>query len=143
MHKHYEMIMAKAENTELTVIVGHRDGHWWNSGVDKNVISFDAIFNYFLCRPKHAEACLHWLNGGTVKISHGEDSTPVKTRLNGNKPTWEPDHIFMCNTVTITSEVKKREKWIIYRTDGAIVGPFDEKPTNITGNGQIIKIEVV
>lgn len=146
MHKHYEMIMAKAKNMELTVLYAPETDKWVKWVGSKKAIFFTEDDNYFLCHPKHTEACLHWLNGGKVVVMASKfNSSYVLSANDGRK--WDPEHIFMFDNVGFAIEFKKREKWIIYRIDGSIVGPFDNKPENITGSGQIIgqviKIEVV
>jgi hypothetical protein len=149
------MIMAKAKNTELTELYASGTDKWVKWVGSKKTIFFTEEDNYFLCHPKHTEACLHWLNGGKVVVMASKfNSSYVLGANDGHK--WDPEHIFMFENVEFTIEVKKREKWIIYRTDGSIVGPFDKKPENITGSGpfdkkpenitgsgQIIRIEVV
>lgn len=137
MHKHYEMITAKSNNIDLVVLMNRTDRYWRKQAVDKDMISFSEYREYFLCHPKHTDECLHWLNGGKVYCD-GHELEP----FNGGR--WDPEHVFMCDSVNITAEVKKRKKWILYRTDGCVVGPFDIKEdADKCGSGQVIGIEVL
>lgn len=64
-HKHAAMIKAKVDNMDLTVLCSE-DGEW-RYGNFQDLCDLDAL-DCFLCLPQHKEACLHWLNGGSVEF---------------------------------------------------------------------------
>lgn len=65
-HKYAEMIKAKADNTELVWLGSGFRVDWVEVG--KDFPDFTEATEYFLCLPKHKDACLHWLNGGEVEF---------------------------------------------------------------------------
>ena len=107
-HKHYDIIVAKAANTDLVVFV--RDGSHWNE------LDFQAAFyevnNYFLCLPQHKEACLHWLNGGDVQINRKGEGF-----LDWSRPSreWMKEVSFMFDINQFRIKPKKEKRWISIR----------------------------
>ena len=63
-HKHYDMIVALAENMNLATFCKGKLGKEWIDLGGEGLPCFIPDNHYFLCLPQHKEACLHWLNGG-------------------------------------------------------------------------------
>ena len=65
-HRHAEMIKAKADDMDLVVLCkdSYDQANKWQ---ETSQMPFQEEFDYFLCLPKHKDACLHWLNGGHVQ----------------------------------------------------------------------------
>lgn len=114
-HKHAKMIKAKADNMDLIVFIQHDQTEWEECVINKNCIpSFDPDFNYFLCLPRHKEACLHWLNCGDVQYRHGtsqdwDDYGPIKV--------WSAGCIFMQEHVEIRIKPCKEKRWVVFNED--------------------------
>ena len=66
-HKHAEMIKAKADNMDLVVFYRLEGEYWWQKESDDAALPYETDIDYFLCLPKHEEACLHWLNTGEIQ----------------------------------------------------------------------------
>ena len=78
LHKHYEMIVAKAANMDLTVFHKSITGEWLIDTDSNKVMVFENdSTEYFLCLPQHKEACLHWLNGGEIECLEGGDLVTI------------------------------------------------------------------
>tara|TARA_R110002012_G_scaffold269646_1_gene453773 strand:+ start:2698 stop:3162 length:465 start_codon:yes stop_codon:yes gene_type:complete len=72
-HPHIEVIVAKAANMDLVVL--YEDKGSWFPCAEANqpyLPDFNCMDDYFLCLPKHKDACLHWLNGGELMIDYGK-----------------------------------------------------------------------
>ena len=63
-HKHRDMMKAYADDSSLCVFVNLTHHEKWK--ITQNP-AFFVNCEYFLCLPKHKEACLHWLNGGRIQ----------------------------------------------------------------------------
>ncbi len=110
-HKHYDMIVAKAENMELTTLV--KFGETWMISAPHTVgevISFVSLYEYFLCLPQHKEACLHWLNGGESQyLSNG-----MEKWINfGDSTRWSDTHLFMTTECELRIKPKKEKRWVL------------------------------
>lgn len=141
-HKHYDMIVAKAENMELACLTRHTTHDLWREQAGQySHVFFGEMADYFLCLPEHTEACLNWLNGfGVRTVNNG---IVITKKLKQKTPIWTPSTIFMRPDASFEVLKGKRKKWIVYRTDGAVVGPFDNKETADKCSGQVIEIEVL
>lgn len=112
-HKHYEMIVAKAENMDLVTFV--KFGNEWmvsepnETGV---ILTFDDRYDYFLCLPQHKEACLHWLNGGEAQIEYIHASYPVWNFIDNDATEWSAGHVFMDEKLNIRIKPRKEKRWI-------------------------------
>lgn len=141
-HKHYEMIVAKAANMILVKFI-KMDGEWENAGLSYKFISFSEEYDYFLCLPKHKDACLHWLNGGEVEILDGKGFYPFACyAVNGD---WYPDHAFMNDYEEIRIKPKKEKRWIAFNHEnGNVYGTFlsEDKCKMAWPNLQKFQIEV-
>lgn len=95
-HVHLEMIVAKAENMTLAVLLRDKNGPPWQElEIHPQCISFNEIRPYFLCLNKHKNECLHWLNGGKLeRINNGSWSSDLG--LDIDEPyKWTKEHPFM------------------------------------------------
>lgn len=120
-HKHYDKIIAKAENMELVVFIKMPDC-WSRATVASKLISFSEDYDYFLCLPKFESECLHWLNGGDVQ------SKPIGDLSNGFEYYWEhlPDSddfewsldcTWMMNYEDLRIKPEIKKMWIGYFPD--------------------------
>ena len=108
-HKHYDMICAKAANMDLVVLL-NIGNEWVESLLDAMIANEDSSF--FLCLPQHKDACLHWLNGGSIQNKYAiwvgvED-------CNGNFE-WSDRIVFMLDTVELRIKPSKEKRWIAIR----------------------------
>lgn len=143
-HKHAAMIKAKADNMELVVFRKYYDNSWGE--IQRHDCCFMPDFEYFLCLPKHKEACLHWLGGGYTQSRYGasqdwDDYNPIKS--------WSCGSIFMQNHAEIRIKPRKEERWVaIKRKDKTEVytvsfNSLDEAIDTLNGKyWQFIEIEV-
>ena len=124
-HKYYDMIVAKAANTDLIQFikinkvwerVGSRDGE---------TVNFSSGYEYFLCLPKHKEACLHWLNGGNVEGVHKE--YPPRVLDDYGTFEWSYESTFMKESVEIRILPKKEKRWIGYCANTNQTFPHPQK----------------
>ena len=87
-HRHYEMIVAKAADTELVVFFKCDTG--WYFDDTSETIKFHSDTDYFLCLPQHTDTCLHWLNGGEVQDFFEDEWCDC-----GGESGWSIEHMFM------------------------------------------------
>lgn len=66
-HKKYKMLLAKAENMDLSILLKYRDQINWLKSPNAYPPNNDYTTG-FLCLPEHDEACLYALNGGEIQI---------------------------------------------------------------------------
>lgn len=148
-HKHYDMIVAKAENMDLETFL-NLDGKW---KLMVNAVPISEESEYFLCLPQHKEACLHWLNGGGVQDNfEGEwsDCPFLSQTINTdseNSLTFSVHHMFMNEEFNFRIAPKKEKRWIIVdpKTDYTFNGLYFSKESAENENGsshQVIEIEV-
>ncbi|AUR87927.1 hypothetical protein NVP1106O_04 [Vibrio phage 1.106.O._10N.286.51.F7] len=97
-HKHYDMIVAKAENMELVVFYKLPCEEWWQPDSECEALPDEVEIDYFLCLPKHKEACLHWLNGGDVEFHLHGDSWGKYSSFKGH---WDDESDFIDEDVII------------------------------------------
>ncbi|AUS00563.1 hypothetical protein NVP1276O_70 [Vibrio phage 1.276.O._10N.286.54.E4] len=119
-HKNAEMIIAKANNTELAVFVKvvdsqNESGSYWAPS-SLSTLSI-AENEFFLCLPQHKEVCLHWLNGGDIQVL---DSNWINVHPVESYP-WEDEHDFMCEDSKIRIKPKKEKRWIAVNPDGYVL----------------------
>lgn len=117
-HKHAEIIKAKADNMELVVFCKFKGSDWIVARVDwYDSFSFLDEYEYFLCLPKHKEACLHWLNGRDIEARiQGGNSSFVNLTGNPNKE-WSGITVFMSSECEIRIKPHKEKRWIgVYGT---------------------------
>ena len=114
-HKHYDMIVAKAANMELTILVKFGK-EWMISGLDTagEIISFDSRYEYFLCLPQHNEngQCLHWLNGGEVETDRSFDEFVLVDEACDFNFNWWRDGWFMQEDYKSRIKPKKEKRLI-------------------------------
>ena len=121
-HKHYEMIVAKAADTELVVFFKFDTG--WYFDDTSETIKFHSDTDYFLCLPQHKEYCLHWLNGGEVQDLYDDEWTycaPLSKTINTdseNSLKFSHHHMFMNEEFNFRIKPKKVKRWIgVYHTN--------------------------
>ncbi|AUS01495.1 hypothetical protein NVP1286O_04 [Vibrio phage 1.286.O._10N.286.55.C4] len=139
-HKHYDMIVAKAANMELVVFYKLPCEEWWQLDSECEALPGEVEIDYFLCLPRHKEACLHWLNGGDVeRLTAHQGFLKVGYGL-----AWSACHEFMNEELKFRVKPKKEKRLIVYRND-VVYGPyllFDDINPDFVATGQVIEIEV-
>jgi hypothetical protein len=110
-HKYYEMIVAKAANMSLVKFI-KMDGNWEDAGLSDKFISFSEEYDYFLCLPKHEEACLHWLGGGEVQMAHKGEFYNVSSVSLRCVDGWNDRCAFMDDSFELRAKPKKEKRWI-------------------------------
>lgn len=136
-HKHYDMIVAKAANTELVVFYYTPVNDKWIKKLCQDDMDFEEGVKYFLCLPQHNEngQCLHWLNGGQIKLKGGitwSKGTPVEWHL------YSP---FMSNEYDLSIKPRKEKRWVAIDVNRGDVAMCTENSVPAPGY-QIIEIEV-
>lgn len=141
-HKHADMIKAMADNMEL--IVFYRDpsnGKWKKMKNNYNSIpEISGDIDYFLCLPKHADAYLHWQNGGDILVS---DHTKKQVEIQniGEVTKWGLDSVFMLDKYTIEIIPRKEKRLIAY--DAKTGTCYTVEPGMVPGEEfQVIEVEV-
>ena len=107
-HKHYDMIVALAENMDLVVFI-KTCGKWKvNNNSHFPPFFCEDEYEYFLCLPQHKEACLHWLNGGEVEFEYDSKwhSCSYWSR------EWHETSGFTCEDNKLRIKPKKEKRWI-------------------------------
>jgi hypothetical protein len=109
-HKHYDVGVAKLENTELCVFYKLGGSSKWESTLKTSPQHcFYEQNDYFLCLPQHKEAVLHSLNGGEAVSDSGDgDWCLSSTEL------WRKDWWYMCESYESKVKPKKEKRWIGY-----------------------------
>lgn len=144
-HKHAEMIKAKADNMEL-VVFKEGDANWFE--INYNIINLLEDKNYFLCLPQHKDACLHWLNGGT--ISDVSKATNWYVDENGLKNVvWRDNTIFMSEDYNLSIKPRKEKRYLMVQPKtGVCTNHFSTKEraldcvASTDDRWQLIEIEV-
>lgn len=126
-HKHVEMICAKADNMDLISFFKNNAGEWIKKGIQSNTL-FNVGYKYFLCLPKHEEACLHWLNGGVVQFESVGDYDWADIKRIG-ACAWSESTVFMSYGYNTRIKPKKVKRWVIYNKD---LGYFTPNGTFLT-----------
>jgi len=146
-HKHYEMIVAKAANMDLVVFFKASFSSEWGEVSNSLLPAFHPETEYFLCIPKHKDACLHWLNGGEVQTRR-ECSDLGWDRLLPPDEGWSKISHFMCVDILLRIKPKKEKRWIAVLPNGRVSGWHDEgremleEQYNKDAGWQFIEIEV-
>ena len=105
-HKHCEMIKAWADNDELVAFCKNKF-NW--VAMKKPVWNQDS--SYFLCLPQHKEACLHWLNGGSIMVNNGKSEMESEYSLDVvNHPFAWTD--FLHDEYKFRIKPRKQKRWI-------------------------------
>lgn len=139
-HNHYEIGVAKLENTELCVFYKLEGSSRWESTLKTSPQHcFYEQNDYFLCLPQHKEACLHWLNGGELQINrkgHGF--------LDWDRPSreWKAEVSFMFDINEFRIKPKKEKRWLRYNSKGVLQNEYIKKPDCANKGDQLIEIEV-
>ena len=143
-HKHYEMIVAKAADTELVVFFKCDTG--WYFDDTSETIKFHSDTDYFLCLPQHKEYCLHWLNGGEVQDLYNDEWTycaPLSKTINTdseNSLKFSHHHMFMNEEFNFRIKPKKVKRWIgVYGADTTRIFSSKENCKNYVENDAFYK----
>lgn len=110
-HKHYEMIVAKAANMDLVVLIDNGRSDGWLFSSKFNHTNFNEELDYFLCLPQHKEACLHWLNGGEAQTRNEYSDLGWDTLL-PFEGAWSKVSHFTCADILLRIKPKKEKRWI-------------------------------
>lgn len=124
-HKHAEMIKAKADNMDLVVLC-EGNGKWIEVTCSFGEIAWWEDKMYFLCLPKHKDAALHGLNGGSYQVKCLGDYSDSWYL---NPEDWRGDGIwYMLESHDSRLKPLKQEKWIAYNhKNGNVYGTFDSE----------------
>ncbi len=141
-HKHFKMIVAKAENMDLVVLIRYHEQGWWEQASSKDVLPCGKDYDYFLCLPQHVNACLHALNGGEAQVySFGGWKYGLITS------DWDKDFWYMRDSYESRIKPKKEKRWIgittFTRETTCVFNTKEEALREVTNpRWQIIEIEV-
>ena len=111
VHKHASMIKAKADNMELVVF--EKDPSGWLMRIS-DIIHMNPSKEYFLCLPKHKEACLHWLNGGDVLV---KSKIVTSWEVVSHGQVWGDTIGWMREDAKYRIKPRKEKLWIAVKTD--------------------------
>ena len=121
-HKHYEMIVAMAANTDLVLFAKFMDE--WQQANMQDLLINESFEQYFVCLPIHKEVCLYWLNGGDIqgedpnKQHSFDDYAPFTDRK-----TWSCTSWYMRNDRKTRIKPKKEARWIaVKKQDHTVEG---------------------
>ena len=135
-HKHYEMIVAKAADTELVVFFKCDTG--WYFDDTSETIKFHSDTDYFLCLPQHKEYCLHWLNGGETEFEY--DDGEWVSCSDWSKKWLQSICGFMQDDNVIRIKPKKVKRWIgVYGADTTRIFSSKENCKNYVENDAFYK----
>ena len=109
-HKHAKLIKAKADNMELVKFI-KVNGEWIVDNLGS--CHFDDMCEYFLCLPKHKDACLHWLNGGKSQLEYTHSSYPTWNDIDNDATDWSTGHVFMDESLKMRIKPRKEKRWIL------------------------------
>ena len=135
-HAHYEIVKVLADDHSLGLMFKSTTGEWKES--DLSFPLNDKSIDYYLCRPKHIDACLHWLNGGAVECrfistNAGKTVDPIENF------TWSSSVVFMREELSIEPVI---EYWVLYDTQYEnlmTTKVYDKKPTE---SARVIALKV-
>lgn len=118
-HKHAELIKAKVDNMDLAVFFKSNASAKWikiycsnNNGLP----SFYEGGEYFLCHPKHADVCLHWLNGGEAQ--NVAECSLLGVVSKSEFGDWRKNSAFMDEVLDLRIKPRKEKRWIGYHKYG-------------------------
>lgn len=99
LHPNHKMIVTKSENTDI-VIFGHRRGIGFDYWCEHTLVDLvnRTDMKFFLCHPKHKDACDHWLNGGQAEAKSKEGWKNART-----SKEWD------CRTVYMNPDIEIRK----------------------------------
>lgn len=138
-HKHYDMGVAKLDNTTLVKFVKLLSGWVVTQSEDWNVAS-----DYFLCLPKHKKAVLNSLNGGAA-LAESAGETLEHAMQNAE---WSDDDWYMSDDFTSRIKPKKEKRWIIWNENQDkyhctfLVDPLEKYEANFKFSIHEIEVEV-
>jgi hypothetical protein len=123
-HENAEMICAKVNNMNLIMFIKRSKHCEWsviNEAWDLSFITGSNPYSFFLCLPQHKDACLYWLNGGSVQYRIALDVW-TDAADNVSNAAWTPDNLFIDDQVEFKIKPKKEKRWIAYSSDQKRLG---------------------
>ncbi len=146
-NKHYDMIVAKAENMDLVVFVKSEETEsggllvgsvthteWSETGERGDQMPcFHSDLDYFLCLPQHKEVCLHWLNGGKLMIDNGKGLGEGRYTMDirRNNPLADfiehPEYTFRIKPMTEKIWVAYHKNGFMFNEVGGSVSDIDDR----------------
>lgn len=148
-HKHCDMIFAKAENMQLIQFVYCHHYEKWRLCAGQEDVRFVEGGKYFLCLPKHKEACLYALNNDVSVELYTDGLLYGRGLLVGGN--WGDSDWYMRDDLESRVKPKKEKRWIYISDNGYIGGAHFESVDELKSrvhapNGfygwQFIEIEV-
>lgn len=146
-HNNAEMVKAKADNMDLVVLSQRPEGDWFELA-DQGEIHIKQKGEYFLCLPKHKEACLHWLKGGVSQLEYTKASYPTWNAIDNDAKEWSFGHVFMNELLNIRIKPRKEIRHTVIH-NGRLVGELFKFDSDIRASFgaeyhelQIFQIEV-
>ncbi|AUR98220.1 hypothetical protein NVP1248O_06 [Vibrio phage 1.248.O._10N.261.54.F1] len=115
-HKHYDMIVAKAENMELVVFYKLPCEEWWQSESESTTLPDEDDIEYFLCLPKHKKAVLNTLNGGESQVA--SISSGWLSANCGDPVEWGGEWWYMNPNGESRIKPKKEKRWVVVNPTG-------------------------
>lgn len=112
-HKYAKMIKAKADNKVLIVFRKTPCSDTWQQ-CRQDWWPVEEQDEYFLCHPKHADVCLHWLNAGEIEIFDEKyvDTKWVQVYISLN---WNRCHPLMSDTLAFRIKPRKEKRWVVVK----------------------------
>lgn len=108
-HPHAKMIKAKVDNMSLVVFSKKHDNSWAEIQCDDCVFIPD--FEYFICLPRHKDAVLNSLNGGTSETYRAYTGGWAEACANGSDG-WNYDFWYMDESRQSRIKPRKQKRWI-------------------------------
>lgn len=140
-HPHADMACCYLRNMDLIIFgkLAEDNAAAWIE------VSFSDLFqrnyfDYFLCLPKHKEACLWRLNGGLVQINLGIGG-PWQSVDTKSSPVWYRGYWYMDEATESRIKPRKVKRWIAILDDGREVY-FNEKPHKVDIIKKICEVEI-
>ena len=144
-HKHYEMIVAKAENMDLVRLFFNGMSKKWEIPENQDLMFCESV-DYFLCAEHNAKATLHLLNGGKVQFMHNNNGAWLDSVKNSDDMQWSPNLDLMSEDYKFRIKPRKEKRWVVCSpVDGDVCDQlFTSKPDiNAFGEScQVVEIEV-
>jgi len=114
-HKHAGLIKAKVDDMDLVVFF--KNGTTWKKTDSRNVLPAvnSPHVEYFICHPKHADVCLHWLNGGEAQKYQTPSQPPYYWDECLISRAWSKNHDFMQPDGDFRIKPRKEKRWVVVK----------------------------
>ena len=120
-HKHRDMMKAYAGDSSLCVLIYNEDDDKWIHTNPRAFFDYP-YFEFFICLPKHKEACLHWLNGGLIECN-SKLTEGWEVCFDYNKYFWKPNCGMMREDANYRIKPKNVKRWVAFKWDNFYVLP--------------------